>query len=147
MEARLSGIIIINGPNLNLLGNRQTAIYGRQPFEAYFDELTKQFNAISISYFQSNIEGEMINALHEAAIKNQGVVINAGGYTHTSVSLADAVAAIQHPVVEVHISNLAAREPFRHTSLITPYAKGCIVGFGLEGYRLAIQWFMNANLI
>lgn len=129
-------ILIINGPNLNLLGTREKGIYGNQTFEEYLDTLST--NA-EISYFQSNIEGEIINALQEA--NEDGIILNAGGYTHTSVAIRDAVSAIQTPVVEVHISNIAARESFRHESLISPVAEGCIFGFGLKGYELAIEYF------
>lgn len=129
-------ILIINGPNLNLLGTREKGIYGNQTFEEYLDTLST--NA-EISYFQSNIEGEIINALQKA--NEDGIILNAGGYTHTSVAIRDAVSAIQTPVVEVHISNIAARESFRHESLISPVAEGCIFGFGLKGYELAIEYF------
>lgn len=129
-------ILIINGPNLNLLGTREKGIYGNQTFEEYLDTIST--NA-EISYFQSNIEGEIINALQKA--NEDGIILNAGGYTHTSVAIRDAVSAIQTPVVEVHISNIAARESFRHESLISPVAEGCIFGFGLKGYELAIEYF------
>jgi 3-dehydroquinate dehydratase-2 len=135
-------IIIINGPNLNLLGRREPSVYGSVSFEQYFEELKKAFPEIDIEYFQSNIEGEIINKLHEVGFSSDGIVLNAGGYSHTSVSIADAVKAITTPVVEVHISNVFAREDFRHESLIAPYAKGNIIGFGLNSYRLAIQGFL-----
>lgn len=131
-------ILIINGPNLNLLGQRETTVYGEKSFEDYLEELKTRV-AARITYFQSNVEGELINALQAAQV--DGIVFNAGGYTHTSVALRDCIAAIQIPVIEVHISNVAAREPFRHTSLISPVCKGCIFGFGLQGYELAIQAF------
>jgi len=135
-------IIIINGPNLNLLGRREPSVYGSVSFEQYFEELKKAFPAIDIEYFQSNMEGEIINKLHEVGFVSDGIILNAGGYSHTSVSIADAVKAITTPVVEVHISNVFAREDFRHESLTAPYAKGSIIGFGLNSYRLAIQSFI-----
>lgn len=131
-------ILIINGPNLNLLGQRETSVYGETTFENYL-EVLKSKVAANVTYFQSNIEGELMDALQKADV--DGIVLNAGGYTHTSVALSDCIAAIQIPVIEVHISNVAAREPFRHTSLISPVCKGCIFGFGLQGYELAIQAF------
>jgi 3-dehydroquinate dehydratase-2 len=135
-------IIIINGPNLNLLGKREPSFYGSVSFEQYLEELKKAFPASDIQYFQSNVEGEIINKLHEVGFSSDGIVLNAGGYSHTSVSIADAVKAISTPVVEVHISNVFAREDFRHESLIAPYAKGNIIGFGLNSYQLAIQSFL-----
>src|SRR5574343_57579 len=131
-------ILIVNGPNLNLLGTREPQIYGIQSFEAYFDEL-KLKTTCELDYFQSNVEGELINKLQES--QHEGIILNAGGYTHTSVALRDCVSAIQVPVVEVHISNVTNREDFRHTSLISPVAIGCIFGFGMESYRLAINYF------
>ena len=131
-------LLIVNGPNLNLLGTRETQIYGNVTFEAYFETL-KGNSKHDLSYFQSNIEGELIELLQKASV--DGIILNAGGYTHTSVALRDCIAAIQIPVIEVHISNIAARESFRHESLLSPVCKGCIFGFGLEGYRLAIQAF------
>jgi 3-dehydroquinate dehydratase-2 len=131
-------LLIVNGPNLNLLGTRETQIYGNVTFEAYFEAL-KANSKHDLSYFQSNIEGELIELLQKASV--DGIILNAGGYTHTSVALRDCIAAIQIPVIEVHISNIAARESFRHESLLSPVCKGCIFGFGLEGYRLAIQAF------
>jgi 3-dehydroquinate dehydratase-2 len=136
-------INIINGPNLNLLGRREPSVYGSVSFEQYFEELKKAFSAIDIEYFQSNVEGEIINKLHEVGFTSDGIILNAGGYSLTSVSIADAVKAITTPVVEVHISNVFAREDFRHKSLIAPYAKGSIIGFGLNSYRLAIQSFIQ----
>lgn len=132
-------ILIINGPNLNLLGTREQDVYGTTSFEAYLKKLRKQYPDIFIEYFQSNVEGEIINALHNAVLLYDGIVINAGGYAHTSVAIADAVKAITTPVVEVHISNTFAREPFRHQSFLAANVKGCIIGFGLESYRLAIE--------
>jgi 3-dehydroquinate dehydratase-2 len=135
-------LCIINGPNLNLLGTRETSIYGSVSFDLYLEELKTSYPEIGISYFQSNIEGEIINKLHEVGFISDGIILNAGGYTHTSVAIADAVKAISTPVVEVHISNVATREEFRQKSLIAPNAKGSIIGFGLNSYRLAIQSFL-----
>lgn len=134
-------LIIINGPNLNLLGTRETDVYGSQTFEAYFNELKKKFASIELEYYQSNVEGELINKLHEVGFSYDGIIINAGGYTHTSVALRDAIASIKTPTIEVHISNVFAREDFRHTSLIAPKCKGSISGFGLDSYRLAVESF------
>lgn len=131
-------VIIINGPNLNLLGKREPAIYGSQSFETYFDTLVASHPLISLEYYQSNIEGELINKIHETGFSYDGIILNAGGYTHTSVALADAVAAIQSPVIEVHISNIFAREPYRHKSLLSKHCKGIISGLGLIGYELAL---------
>ena len=131
-------ILIINGPNLNLLGEREPEIYGNQSFLSLLTDLKREFEG-EISYFQSNIEGEIINQLQQAKV--DGIILNAGGYTHTSVAIRDCIAAITTPVVEVHISNLAQRESFRHDSLITAVCKGSIMGFGLEGYRLALKAF------
>lgn len=136
-------LIIINGPNLNLLGVREESIYGKETFESYFSKLKTMYSTIELLYYQSNVEGELINKLHEVGFSFDGILLNAGGYTHTSVALADAVAAIQTPVVEVHISNIFAREEFRHKSLIAPNCKGSISGFGLDSYRLAIESFMQ----
>lgn len=135
-------IIIINGPNLNLLGKREPETYGNQSFESYFNELKNQFSNIELSYFQSNIEGEIIDQLHQVGFEYDGIILNAAAYTHTSVGIGDAVKAIQTPVIEVHISNTYARESFRHQSYIAPNARGIIIGFGLESYRLAIQSFI-----
>ena len=132
-------IQIINGPNLNLLGTREKDIYGDLNFEKYLDKLNNYFKDIEIDYYQSNIEGEIINKLHETGFSYDGVLLNAGGYTHTSVAIRDAIKAIKSPVVEVHISNVFAREEFRHTSLIAPNCIGSISGFGLDSYRLAIE--------
>ena len=131
-------LLVVNGPNLNLLGIRETQIYGNVTFEAYFETL-KAKSKHTLSYFQSNIEGELIDCLQNARV--DGIILNAGGYTHTSVALRDCIAAIAIPVIEVHISNISARESFRHESLLSPVCKGCIFGFGLEGYQLAIQAF------
>jgi 3-dehydroquinate dehydratase II len=135
-------IIIINGPNLNLLGIREKEIYGKQDFDSFFLQLKDHFPAIELSFFQSNVEGEIINCLHDVGFSYDGIILNAGAYSHTSVAIGDAVAAITTPVVEVHISNLAAREDFRHKTFIAPHAKGVIFGFGLKGYQLAIQSFL-----
>ncbi len=134
-------ILIINGPNLNLLGKRETSIYGSQSFEDYLKELKNKYSQHNISYFQSNVEGEIINALHSSVGKQDAVIINAGGYTHTSVAIADAIKAIKLPVVEVHISNILTREDFRHKSIIGPSCIGSIMGFGMDSYRLAIEYF------
>ncbi len=137
----MTKILVINGANLNLLGTRTTDLYGKISFEQYLEVLRGKFPQIDIEYYQSNIEGEIVEAVQGAVNRFDGVVLNAGGYTHTSVVIADAVAAIAEqgvPTVEVHISNLAAREPFRHSSLITPYAVGSICGFGIRGYEIAI---------
>lgn len=133
-------ILIINGPNLNLLGKREPQIYGNQTFEMYLEEL-KSKTSLTIEYFQSNIEGELINYLQNST--HDGIILNAGGYTHTSVALRDCIQAISVPVVEVHISNISSREEFRHTSLISPVCVGCIFGFGMKSYELAINYFEN----
>lgn len=137
-------LIIINGPNLNLLGVREKSVYGDISFERYFDELKRRYSKIGLYYYQSNIEGELINKLHEVGFEYDGIILNAGGYTHTSVSIADAIAAIKTVVVEVHISNVFAREEYRHKSLIAPKCKGSISGFGLDSYRLAIESFVKS---
>lgn len=137
-------ISIINGPNLNLLGTREPEVYGNQNFETYFKQLCSQYANLTLSYYQSNIEGELINELHRVGFDSDGIILNAAAYTHTSVGLGDAVKAIQAPVVEVHISNTFAREDFRHSSYITPNAKGLILGFGLDVYRLAIDSFLTS---
>ena len=134
--------VIINGPNLNLLGQREKDIYGSQTFESYFEQLKAVFPEHRIDYYQSNVEGELINFIQSVGFSADGILLNAGGYTHTSVAIGDAVKAITTPVVEVHISNIYARESFRHTSFISPNAKGCIIGMGLNGYRLAIESFL-----
>ncbi len=135
-------LIIINGPNLNLLGKREPEIYGSDTFETIFKNLQKQFSKVELEYFQSNIEGEIIDKLHEVGFDYDGVILNAAAYTHTSVGIGDAVKGIETPVVEVHISNVHGREEFRHVSYIAPNAKGVIVGFGIKGYELAIQSFI-----
>jgi 3-dehydroquinate dehydratase-2 len=136
-------IIIINGPNLNLLGKRETDIYGDMPFEEFFDEIKEVYAAeVQLSFFQSNIEGELITKLQDVGFKFDGILLNAGGYTHTSVAIRDAIAAIKTPVVEVHLSNIYSREEFRHQSLISGVCKGIIAGFGLESYVLAIDSFL-----
>lgn len=134
-------ILIINGPNLNLLGTREPEVYGSESFESYFETLQNQFNLIELSYFQSNIEGEIISKIQEVGFSYDGIIINAGAYTHTSIGIADAIKAITTPVVEVHISNTFSRETFRHQSFISPHAKGVIIGFGLKSYALALQSF------
>ena len=134
-------ILILNGPNLNLLGVRQTEIYGKQDFLSYFNNLKKNYNDIHLEYYQSNVEGEIINKLQSVGFDFDGIVLNAGGYTHTSVSIRDAIAAITTPVLEVHISNIYAREEFRHTSMISEVCIGTIAGLGLQGYKLAIEFF------
>ncbi len=134
-------ITIINGPNLNLLGKREPEVYGSQGFEGYLETLKARYPSIDITYLQSNIEGELIDALHADGFSADGIILNAGAYTHTSVGIGDAIKAIETPVVEVHISNTFSREDFRHTSFITPNAKGLILGFGLDVYRLAIESF------
>lgn len=131
-------ITIINGPNLNLLGKREVSVYGNKSFEDFFENLKKSYPDVELKYLQSNVEGTIIDYLQQENGKD-GIVLNAAGYTHTSVSIADAVRAIDSPVVEVHISNIFAREEFRHTSLIAPHCKGSIIGLGLNGYKLAID--------
>jgi 3-dehydroquinate dehydratase-2 len=135
-------LIIINGPNLNLLGTREPDIYGRETFEDFFVRLQLDYPTVTLHYFQSNHEGELIDKLHEVGFSYDGVILNAGGYSHTSIALADAIAAIRTPVVEVHISNVFDREPFRHHSYLSPSCVGCIVGLGLRGYELAIEYFL-----
>jgi len=134
-------IQIINGPNLNLLGKREPGIYGNESFEDYLKTLQQKFPFFSIVYFQSNVEGEIINKLHETGFDYDGIILNAGGYTHTSAAIADAVAAIKTPVIEVHISNVFKREDYRHISFIGKYCIGSISGFGLKSYDLAIEYF------
>ena len=134
-------IIIINGPNLNLLGQRETEIYGNKSFDDYLEELKSKYNTFQIEYFQSNIEGEIIDKLQEVGFSLDGVILNAAAYTHTSVGISDTIAAIKTPVVEVHISNIYTREAFRHNSLISKNAKGIICGFGLQSYELALKAF------
>ena len=137
-------IQIINGPNLNLLGVREKSIYGDTGFESYLSQLRARYANIHINYYQSNVEGEIINKLHEVGFAVNGIVINAGAYTHTSVAIADAIAAITAPVIEVHISNVYKREEFRHKSLLAASCKGVIAGFGLDSYRLAIENLINS---
>lgn len=134
---------IINGPNLNLLGTREPEVYGKKDFESYLEGLRKKYPAITIHYFQSNVEGEIINELHHCGFSSDGIILNAGGYTHTSVAIADAVAAITSPVIEVHISNVFAREEFRHQSFLSKYCKGIITGLGLTVYELAVEFFVK----
>jgi 3-dehydroquinate dehydratase-2 len=135
-------IQIINGPNLNLLGVREKSIYGDSSFETYLEELKNRFADLEISYYQSNVEGEIINKLHEAGFSFDGIVLNAGAYTHTSVAIADAIAGIKTEVVEVHISNVYKREEFRHVSMLARNCRGVIAGFGMDSYRLAIESFI-----
>ncbi|NVO18421.1 MAG: type II 3-dehydroquinate dehydratase [Bacteroidetes bacterium] len=132
-------IIIINGPNLNLLGTREPLVYGNQTFDEYFESLKPVFPGIELEYFQSNIEGELINKLHDCGFSYDGIVLNAGGYTHTSVAIGDAIKSITTPVVEVHISNIHAREEFRLKSMISAGVMGIIVGFGIDVYRMAVE--------
>jgi 3-dehydroquinate dehydratase II len=136
-------IQIINGPNLNLLGKRETSIYGDQSFGQFFETLKTRFPSMHLRYYQSNVEGEIINMIHEVGFSFDGIIINAGAYTHTSVAIHDAIGAIKTPVVEVHISNVYAREEFRHKSLITSKCVGMMTGFGMEGYALALEYFKN----
>ena len=136
-------LLIINGPNLNLLGVREPSVYGSQTFEEYFQSLKTNYPKAGLEYFQSNIEGELINKLHETGFSYDGIILNAGAYTHTSVALADAISAIKTPVVEVHISNVHAREEFRHKSFISSVCKGVVVGFGMMSYEMALFYFLN----
>lgn len=136
-------LIIINGPNLNLLGVREPSVYGNKSFTDFLDELKNKFSKTQIDYFQSNVEGELINKLHEVGFSYDGIILNAGGYTHTSVAIADAISAIKTPAIEVHISNIYAREEFRHHSLIAGKCKGSIAGFGLDSYKLAVESFLK----
>lgn len=136
-------IQIINGPNLNLLGKREPSVYGNLSFEAYLETLRQKYPALEIFYFQSNTEGALIDKIHEVGFDLDGIIINAGAYTHTSVAIADAIRAISTPVIEVHISNVFKRESFRHHSYLSEACKGCIVGFGMESYRLALESFIE----
>lgn len=136
-------IIIINGPNLNLLGKREPNIYGNLSFTEFFDTVKEKYPNVTLEYFQSNIEGEIIDKLQTCGFEYDGIILNAAAYTHTSVGIGDAVKAIETPVVEVHISNTFSREAFRHQSFISPHSKGVILGFGLQSYELAIQSFIN----
>ena len=137
-------ISIINGPNLNLLGTREPGVYGNQTFESYYQVLQNKFPKIIFDYYQSNLEGELINRIQEVGFSSDGILLNAGAYTHTSVAIGDAIKSIDSPVLEIHISNTFAREDFRHTSFITPVAKGLIIGFGLDSYRLGIESFVSS---
>jgi len=132
-------IVIINGPNLNLLGKREPEKYGHSSFEEYLEVLGKRYPDIRFTYFQSNVEGELINEIHRSGFSKDGIILNAGGYTHTSVAISDAISSVKTPVVEVHITNIHAREEFRHTSLIARSCRGSIAGFGLDSYRLATE--------
>src|SRR6266496_4935753 len=136
-------IAIINGPNLNLLGKRETDIYGNMPFDVFLQTLHEKYPHIHFSYFQSNVEGELINEIQRVGFDHHGIIFNPGGYTHTSVAIGDAVAAIKTPVIEVHISNVHAREDFRKLSHVSGKATGSIFGLGLKGYELAVEWFLN----
>lgn len=136
-------ILVINGPNLNLLGKREPAIYGSETFEDYFKTLQKKYSSVDLEYFQSNHEGELVDKLHEVGFSYDGVVMNAGAYTHTSVALADAIIGIETQVVEVHISNVHQREEFRHKSYLSPVCKGVVFGFGLKSYDLGIESFVK----
>jgi len=136
-------IAIINGPNLNLLGTRETSVYGNMSFEMFLDQLTQKYPSVEFSYYQSNIEGEIVNALQLVGFEYDGVILNPAGYTHTSVAIGDAVAAIKAPVIEVHISNVHAREDFRKLSLVSGKSVGSIFGLGLKGYELAVDWFLS----
>ncbi len=136
-------IAIINGPNLNLLGKRETDIYGNTLFETFFEELKTKYVSVEFSYFQSNVEGELINELQRVGFSYDGIILNPGGYTHTSVAIGDAIAAITTPVIEVHISNVHAREEFRRLSHVSGKAVGGIFGLGLKGYELAVEWFLK----
>lgn len=138
-------LIIINGPNLNLLGTREPETYGDQSFEDYFSKLQFQFRDVELSYFQSNIEGELIDEIQKADKKFDGIILNAAAYTHTSIGIGDAIKAITTPVIEVHISNTFSREKFRHKSFISPQAKGVVIGFGLQSYDLAISSFLKSE--
>ena len=136
-------INIINGPNLNLLGKREPDIYGHESFNLYFDQLKLKFPEIDLNYFQSNIEGEIIDQIHNVGFSSDGIILNAAAYTHTSIGIGDAIKSIKTPVIEVHISNTFSREDFRHNSYITPNSRGLILGFGLDSYRLAIESFLT----
>lgn len=136
-------ILILNGPNLNLLGKREPEIYGKKGFPEFLAELKEKYSVFELEYFQSNSEGAIIDKIHEVGFSFQGIVLNAGAYTHTSIAIADAIAAIKTPVIEVHISNVYARESFRHHSYLSPHCAGCIIGLGLSGYDLALQYFKN----
>ena len=137
-------IVIINGPNLNLLGSREPGIYGNQTFEEYYEGLRSEFPQVEFDYFQSNIEGELIDRIQREGFSCDGILLNAAAYTHTSLGIGDAIKAIDTPVIEIHISNTFSREEFRHKSYITPVAKGIIVGFGLDSYRLGVESFLKS---
>ena len=139
-------IHIINGPNLNLLGKREPGIYGNSDFETYFEKLKSLYSIIDFEYYQSNVEGELINKLHEIGFVADGIVMNAGAYTHTSVAISDAIAAIKTPVIEVHISNVYAREEYRHSSMLAKNCKGVITGFGMDSYRLGVEALLGTAL-
>ena len=139
-------IAIINGPNLNLLGKRETEVYGNMSFEKYFEQLQSIFPAVTFHYYQSNVEGELINEIQRIGFDFDGILLNPGGYTHTSVALGDAIAAIKTPVIEVHISNVHAREEFRKISHVSAKCKGTISGLGLKGYALGVKWFLEENV-
>ncbi|SEI54234.1 3-dehydroquinate dehydratase [Dyadobacter koreensis] len=135
-------ILILNGPNLNLLGTREPTVYGKQTFEDYFQALKNEFPKTQLHYYQSNHEGDLIDKIHEVGFSFDGIIVNAGGYSHTSVALADALSAVTTPAVEVHISNIHAREKFRHHSFLTDRCKGMICGLGLKGYEMAVRYFL-----
>lgn len=138
-------IVIINGPNLNLLGKREPGIYGSESFESFYSELQQKYSAVSFDYFQSNVEGELINYLQQVGFEADGIIMNPGGYTHTSVAIGDCIAAITSPLIEVHISNVHAREEFRHLSHVSAKARGTIAGLGLKGYELAVEFFLSIH--
>ena len=138
-------IVIINGPNLNLLGKRETDVYGNESFDTYIEKLKQKFPLVEFDYFQSNVEGEIIDAIQRFGYSVSGIILNPAGYTHTSVAIGDAIAAIKTPVIEVHISNVHAREDFRKLSHVSGKSVGSIFGLGLQGYDLAVQWFINSN--
>ena len=138
-------VLIINGPNLNLLGKREETIYGTTSFEAYFKDLKAAFPTIDVEYYQSNVEGELINKLHEVGFSYDAIIMNAGAYTHTSIGIGDAIAGIETPVIEVHISNVYAREEYRHQSLMAKHCVGVIAGMGLNSYRLAMLHFLSLH--
>lgn len=141
----MKNILVINGPNLNLLGKRQPEIYGTQSFEEYFARLVTQYENVNLEYFQSNYEGAIIDKIHEVGFHYDGIILNAGAYTHTSIAIADAIASVKTPVIEVHISNVYAREEFRHKSYLSKVCKGVIAGFGMKGYDLALDYFVETN--
>lgn len=136
-------IQIINGPNINLLGKREPSIYGSEPFDSYFERLKKRYPSVDLEYYQSNVEGEIINKIHEIGFDYEGIILNAGAYTHTSIALQDAIRAVTAPVIEVHISNVHKREEFRHKSMISCACLGVVCGFGLDSYRLAVEALLD----